>query len=151
MKTKLRAVKAAFVGFGEVNTPREIIDRKCRKTRKQIEAQGIEIIWTDPVTDDPQGNDVARARKELANQHFDLLIVCVAGWIPSHAVISVIDDYKHKPMLLLGLTGWKEQGRFITTADQAGTNALRKAMADLGSSRAGIFPHQSIVPHADFC
>ena len=129
---KLRAIKAAFVGFGEVNTPREIIERKCSNAREQIEAHGIEIIWANPVTDDREGRDVAKARMELANKDFDFLIVCVAGWIPSHAVIAVIDDYKHKPMLLLGLTGWQEQGRFITTADQAGTSALRKPMADLG-------------------
>jgi sugar phosphate isomerase/epimerase len=103
---KLRAIKAAFLGFGEVNTPREIIERKCRNVREQIEAHGIEIIWTNPVTDDREGRDVAKARRELANKNFDFLIVCVAGWIPSHAVIAVIDEYRHKPMLLLGLTGW---------------------------------------------
>jgi L-fucose isomerase-like protein len=35
-------------------------------------------------------------------------------------------------MLLWGLTGWVETDRFITTADQAGTTALRKPMQDLG-------------------
>ncbi len=35
-------------------------------------------------------------------------------------------------MVLLGLTGWDEADRFVTTADQAGTTALRKPMADMG-------------------
>ncbi|MFA6290245.1 MAG: hypothetical protein WC637_00615 [Victivallales bacterium] len=35
-------------------------------------------------------------------------------------------------MLLWGLTGWQDGGRFITTADQAGTTALRKPMEDMG-------------------
>ncbi len=129
---RLPAIRAGFVGFGEVNTPRDIIERKCRVARKQLVDLGLELIWTDPVSDDPDGRDVARARSELAKADFDLLIVCLAGWIPSHAVIGVIDRFKHKPMLLWGLTGWQEGGRFVTTADQAGTTALRKTMQDMG-------------------
>ncbi|MFA6472198.1 MAG: hypothetical protein WCU00_09185 [Candidatus Latescibacterota bacterium] len=128
----MRKIKAGFVGFGEINTPRDIIVRKCNQARELIEAEGIELVWTDPVSDDPEGSDVQRAKKELAAEDFDVLIICVAGWIPSHAVIDVIDMFRHKPMLLWGLTGWTEEGRFITTADQAGTTALRKPMEDLG-------------------
>jgi len=62
---------------------------------------------------------------------FDFLIVCVAGWIPSWAILRVIEPFKHKPMLLWGLTGYREGDRFITTADQAGTTALRKPMRDM--------------------
>ena len=129
----MRKIRAGFVGFGEVNTPRDIIDRKCETARKQLAAQGIELVWTAPVSDDPAGKDVARARKELSRGgDFDLLVACVAGWIPSHAVISVTEPFKHKPVLLWGLSGWHEAGRFITTADQAGTTALRKPMEDMG-------------------
>jgi L-fucose isomerase-like protein len=128
----MRPITAAFVGFGEINTPREIITRKCAEARRVLEAEGLQLVWTDPVSDDPAGNDVARAKAELAGQDFDLLILCLAGWIPSHAVIAIADAFRHKPMLLLGLTGWDEGGRFITTADQAGTTALRKPIQDLG-------------------
>jgi L-fucose isomerase-like protein len=128
----MNRIKAGFVGFGEINTPRELIERKCAEARRLLEAEGLELVWTEPVSDDPAGADVARARAELAGQDFDLLILCLAGWIPSHAVIAVADVFRHKPMILLGLTGWEEDGRFVTTADQAGTTALRKPMADLG-------------------
>ncbi|NLX95510.1 MAG: hypothetical protein GXY83_04980 [Rhodopirellula sp.] len=128
----MRKAKAAFVGFGEVNTPREIIERKCAEARRLLEEQGIETIATEPVSDDAEGRDVARAQAELAGREFDFLIVCLAGWIPSHAVIGVVDPFRHKPMLLWGLSGWTEGDRFVTTADQAGTTALRKPMADLG-------------------
>lgn len=125
-------IKAGFVGFGEINTPRELIDRKCAAARAELEAAGLELVWTEPVSDDPAGADVARAQAELAPGDFDVLILCLAGWIPSHAVIAVADVFRHKPMILLGLTGWQEGDRFVTTADQAGTTALRKPMADLG-------------------
>jgi L-fucose isomerase-like protein len=125
-------IRAGFVGFGEINTPREIIEHKCAAAQAQLEAAGLQLVTTAPVSDDPAGADVARARAELGREDFDILILCLAGWIPSHAVIAVADLFRHKPMILLGLTGWEEGNRFVTTADQAGTTALRKPMADLG-------------------
>ena len=62
----------------------------------------------------------------------DCLVLCVAGWIPTHAVIRVTDHFRHIPMLLWGLTGWMENGRLITTAPQAGTTAIRPAMEAMG-------------------
>jgi len=124
--------KAGLVCFGEVNTPKEVIRRKAGEARRLLEAAGIDLVWTDPVSDDPAGSDVARAVKDLSRQDFDLLILCVAGWIPSHAVIAVVSPFRHMPLLLWGLAGWVEGGRLITTADQAGTSALRKPMEDMG-------------------
>jgi L-fucose isomerase-like protein len=124
--------RAAFVGFGEVNTPRAIIERLCSEARRRIEGRGVDLVWTEPVSDDPDGKDVARAVSDLARADFDLLILCIAGWIPSHAVIAVADRFRHKPMVLLGLRGWNEGGRLVTTACQAGTTALRKPMSDMG-------------------
>ncbi len=86
-----------------------------------------------PVSDGPAGEQAAQAVRELkAGGDFDLLVVCIAGWIPSCAVFNVIESFKHKPIVLWGLTGWQDGDRFVTTADQAGTTALRKPMADMG-------------------
>ncbi len=129
----IRKIRAGVVGFGEINTPREFIDQRCAEAARLLEQQGLELVVTAPVSDDPEGLHVARAVRELkAGGEFDLLIICVAGWIPSWAVFSVIEPFKHKPMILWGLTGWQEGDRFVTTADQAGTTALRKPMADMG-------------------
>ena len=151
----MRKIRAGLVGFGEINTPREMIERKCDEARRWLEEKGIELVCTEPVSDDPEGKDVARAKAELADKDFDLLVICVAGWIPSHAVIDVVDQFKHKPMLLWGLSGWNEDGRFVTTADQAGTTALRKPMQDLGYAfkyvvnRMGCpVPMESIMSYA---
>ncbi|MEI6875364.1 MAG: hypothetical protein WCL50_09580, partial [Spirochaetota bacterium] len=123
---------AGFVCFGEVNTPKAVIVRKAEEAKRLLGGIGIDLVTTDPVSDDPEGRDVARAVRELGQGDFDLLILCVAGWIPSHAVISVLTPFRHKPLLLWGLAGWVEEGRLVTTADQAGTSALRKPMEDLG-------------------
>jgi L-fucose isomerase-like protein len=132
MKVNQTKVNAAFVGFGEINSPKQLIDDKCMEALKEILSLGFNVTTTPTVTDDPERADVRRAVKELKKEDFDLLIVCVAGWIPSHAVISVTSSFKEKPMILWGLAGDIINGRVVTAAPQAGTTALRKVFEDLG-------------------
>jgi L-fucose isomerase-like protein len=129
---EIRKIRAGFVGLGEVNTPKEFIVGRCAEAARLLEQEGLELFIAAPVCDDPQGREAARAVTELSKNDFDLLIICVAGWIPSWAVFSVIEPFKHKPMILWGLSGWQDGDRFVTTADQAGTTALRKPMEDMG-------------------
>ncbi len=121
METRdMRALKAGFVGFGEVNTPREFIEPRCAAAAGWLKARGVDLTAADPVSDDPAGAQAARAAKQLAAGEWDVLVVCIAGWIPSWAVLRTIQDFRHKPMVLWGLSGWQDGGRFVTTADQAG-------------------------------
>lgn len=125
-------IKAAFVGFGEVNTPKELIIKKCHTAEENLKKEGLELISVYPVTDDYEEKDIRSALDKLKGQDFDCLIVCIAGWIPTHAVVKITEQYRHKPMVLWGLCGWCEGDRLVTTADQAGTTALRKTFYDLG-------------------
>ena len=52
-------MKIAFVGFGEVNTPVEIIERKCGKALEDLKKSGAEIYSIYPVTDDYDGPERA--------------------------------------------------------------------------------------------
>ena len=124
--------KTAFVGFGEVNTPVDIIVSKCKAAVESLEKEGLDLIPVYPVADDYEEKDIAKAHAALAGKEFDCLVLCVAGWIPTHAVVKVAEKYRHLPMVLWGLCGWREGDRIVTTADQAGTSALRKTFADLG-------------------
>lgn len=132
MHSKNPLAKAAFVGFGEINSPQELIKRKCYTALEEVKSLGIDIITTDHVTDDPKGIDVERAIKAIKNADFDFLIICLAGWIPSHAVIAITNESRCRPMILWGLAGDIENGRVVTAAAQAGTTALRKVFGDLG-------------------
>ncbi len=147
--TAERKAKAGFVGFGEVNTPRELIVNRCAAAARMLEEKGLELFVTAPVCDDPHGNEVARATSELAHRDFDLLILCVAGWIPSWAVVNVIEPFKQKPMVLWGLSGWQDGDRFVTTADQAGTTALRKPMQDMGFTFRYVATKRGQKPDTD--
>ncbi|MBR5140260.1 MAG: hypothetical protein IKV16_04315 [Clostridia bacterium] len=124
--------KIAFVGFGEVNTPADIIIRKCKAAEEGLKKEGLDLISVYPVTDDYEEKDIKKAIAALENQSFDALVVCIAGWIPTHAVVKVTEHFRHKPMVLWGLCGWVEEDRLVTTADQAGTTAIRKTFYDLG-------------------
>lgn len=126
--------KAGFVGFGEVNTPRDVVDNKTNAAKKLLVENGFKLVTTGSVVDDEMGMEAERAIRDLKKDDFDLLIVCITGWIPSHTVIKVISEFKEKPMVLWGLAGNSKDGneRLATTAGQAGTTALRKPMEDMG-------------------
>ena len=124
-------VKAAFVGFGEVNTPIDIIVNKCKAAEEGLKKEGLDLVSVYPITDDYEEKDIKKAVDALKGQEFDSLILCIAGWIPTHAVVKVAEYFREKPIVLWGLCGWMEGDRLVTTADQAGTTALRKTFADL--------------------
>ncbi|MBX7122165.1 MAG: hypothetical protein K1X42_08540 [Opitutaceae bacterium] len=141
MKLLSNNITVGFVGFGEVNTPREIIETKCKSASAVIATLGVKLLTTDPVSDDPAGQDVKRAVRELTREPIDALVVCIAGWIPTYAVVNVLQELRHVPMLLWGLSGCYEDGRLVTTAGQAGTTALRKTMQDLGYRFEFVFDY----------
>lgn len=117
-----------FVCFGEINTPFERLRLKHDEAVKELNGRIGEVVDAGIVIDDPEYAYAKKALEKLAGQDFDCLIVCVAGWVPTHAVIYVTDHFRHIPMVLWGLCGWYENGRLITTADQAGTTAIRPAL-----------------------
>ena len=124
--------KIGFVGFGEVNTPVDVIIKKCSEAEKALKAEGLDLVSVYPVADDYEETQVNDAVNKLKKENFDALVVCVAGWIPTHAVVKVTEHYRHLPMVLWGLCGWYEGDRLVTTADQAGTTGLRATFEGLG-------------------
>ena len=59
--------KAAFIGFGEINTPKEEIENNLEAAKKELEKLGIELITTDYVYDDLERQEAERAVAELKN------------------------------------------------------------------------------------
>ena len=127
MTAKPESCTVGFVGFGEVNTPRPLIEMRCQAVAEALRTAGLRLHATAPVADDPAGEQARRAVEELKAGAPDVLVLCVAGWIPSWAVFRVIEPFKHLPMLLLGLSGWSENGRWITTPTRPVTNGAADA------------------------
>ena len=120
-----------FVCFGEINTPIERLQMKHDEALAVLQKTVDGIVDGGLVIDDPAYETADAAYAKLASLDLSCLVVCVAGWVPTHAVIRVTDHFRHIPMVLWGLCGWKEKGRIITTAEQAGTTALRPAFEAL--------------------
>ena len=123
--------KIGFVCFGEINTPFERLEIKHNHALEALSALDTEILDAGIVIDDAAYKTADSAIAKLHGYDMDCLIVCVAGWVPSHAVIRVTDVFRHTPMVLWGMCGWYENGHIVTTADQAGTTALRPAFEAL--------------------
>ena len=117
-----------FVCFGEVNTPYERLVLMHDGAVETLKALGGDLLDAGVVIDDAKYETADAALDKLKARDLDCLIVCVAGWVPTHAVIRVTDPFRHLPVLLWGLCGWKENGKIITTAGQAGTTAIRPAL-----------------------
>jgi L-fucose isomerase-like protein len=117
-----------FVCFGEVNTPFERLRIKHDDARQTLDSLGGNVHDAGIVVDDAKYETADAAIAKLAAQELDCLILCVAGWVPTHAVIRVADRFRQLPVLLWGLCGWMENGHLVTTADQAGTTAIRPAL-----------------------
>ena len=121
-----------FVCFGEINTPIERLQMKHDQALAALQAQVEGVVDGGLVIDDPAYKTADAAYAKIAGFDFSCLVICIAGWVPTHAVIRVTDHFRHVPMILWGLCGWTENGRIITTAEQAGTTALRPAFEALG-------------------
>lgn len=124
--------KVGFVCFGEVNTPFERLRLKHDEALSTLMTMNYGLTDAGIVIDDAEYKTADAAVAVLKNAEFDCLILCVAGWIPTHAVIRVTDVFRNVPMILWGLCGWYENGHLVTTADQAGTTAIRPAMEAMG-------------------
>ncbi|MEA4966101.1 MAG: hypothetical protein VB055_09805 [Oscillospiraceae bacterium] len=124
--------KVGFLCFGEVNTPFERLQLKHDEAAAALAELDLELLDAGIVIDDADYRTADAAVEKLLPFQMECLILCVAGWIPTHAVIRVTDRFRHIPMLLWGLRGWYERGRLVTTADQAGTAAIRPALEALG-------------------
>ncbi len=119
--------KIGFVCFGEVNTPFERLKIKHGAALRTLNSVTGTVYDAGIVIDDAAYATADAAIEKLLAADPDCLIVCVAGWVPTHAVIRVTDAFRYLPMLLWGLCGWMEGGRLVTTADQAATTAIRPA------------------------
>ena len=109
--------KIGFAGFGEVNTPVDVIVRKCKAAEEALKEEGFDLLSVYPIADDREEKQVTAASEKLMSEPLDALVVCVAGWIPTHAVVKVTEHFRHLPILLWGLCGWYEGDTLVTTAD----------------------------------
>ena len=60
--------KIGFIGFGEVNTPVDVIIRKCAAAEKALKDEGLDLVSVYPVADDYEETQVKGAVEALAKE-----------------------------------------------------------------------------------
>ena len=98
-------MKIGFIGFGEVNTPIELLISNVNDAKERLAHNGIEVTYGELVTDDIDRHGSDEAIERLSCSSLDVLILCVAVWIPIYALIPTEDSFKNVPMILWGLCG----------------------------------------------
>jgi len=78
-----------FVTFGEVNTPFERLQLKHDGALEILKALPITVVDAGIVIDDTAYETADAAIAKLKPAEFDCLLVCAAGWVPTHAVVRV--------------------------------------------------------------
>ena len=75
--------------------------KKYLKLMQPIEFGGDMIDTVDK--DKCEEKDINKAIEYFSGKDFDCLVVCVAGWIPTHAVIKVTEKFRHIPTSMFSL------------------------------------------------
>ena len=96
-------LKTGLVCFGEVNTPYEKLVSLYGEAKKSLLSLDYELGDAGIVIDDSEYKTAGEAVDKLKGFDMCCLIVCVAGWVPTHTVIRVVDEYRHVPIVLWGL------------------------------------------------
>lgn len=100
---KTRKISAEFVGFGEVNTPKGFIVKRCATAAKMLEQQEIELIKTASVSDDPEGGNAA--------VFMSLIATCKANGINPHEylkdILARINSHPFRKLAELVPHNWK--------------------------------------------
>ena len=63
----MKMSRIGFVGFGEINTPVDVVIRKCSAAAAALEGEGLELVKAYPVADDPEEKQIGEALATLAS------------------------------------------------------------------------------------
>jgi L-fucose isomerase len=116
-------LKAGYVSFGTQYYKPENLKAISARAERQLEAAGIELARTDPVTG--EGREPERAIAELKGRDWDFLIANIVNWIEVRGVTRVLMAFRDRPLLLYSMGGFTEGNTLICPAAGAGVAAIR--------------------------
>ncbi len=119
----MEALRAGYVSFGTQYYKPENLKMISARAEKQLEAAGIRLLRTDPVTG--EGPEPERAIAELKKGDWDFLIANIVNWIEVRGVMRVLMEFRDRPILLYSMGGFTEGDTLICPAAGAGVAAIR--------------------------
>jgi len=119
----MEKLKAGYVSFGTQYYKPENLKAISARAESQLEAAGIQLARTDPVTG--EGKEPERAIAELKSRDWDFLIANIVNWIEVRGVSRVLMEFRDRPILLYSMGGFTEGDTLICPAAGAGLAAIR--------------------------
>lgn len=119
----MESLRAGYVSFGTQYYKPENLKMISGRAEAQLEAAGIELVRTDPVTG--EGREPERAIAELKAGDWDFLIANIVNWIEVRGVTRVLLEFRDRPVLLYSQGGFTEGDTLICPAAGAGVAAIR--------------------------
>ena len=119
----MEKLKAGYVSFGTQYYKPENLKTISARAESELEAAGIELARTDPVTG--EGREPERAIAELKAGDWDFLIANIVNWIDVRGVMRVLMAFRDRPILLYSMGGFSEGDTLICPAAGAGVTAIR--------------------------
>jgi L-fucose isomerase-like protein len=119
----MEKLKAGYVSFGTQYYKPENLKAISARAESQLEAAGLELARTDPVTG--EGKEPERAIAELKARDWDFLIANIVNWIEVRGVTRVLMAFRDRPILLYSMGGFTEGDTLICPAAGAGVAAIR--------------------------
>ncbi len=116
-------LKAGYVSFGTQYYKPDALRAISARAESQLEAAGLELARTDPVTG--EGREPERAIAELKARDWDFLIANIVNWIEVRGVTRVLMAFRDRPLLLYSMGGFTEGDTLICPAAGAGLAAIR--------------------------
>lgn len=119
----MEKLRAGYVSFGTQYYKPENLKMISGRAEAQLEAAGIDLVRTDPVTG--EGREPERAIAELKAGDWDFLIANIVNWIEVRGVTRVLLEFRDRPVLLYSQGGFTEGDTLICPAAGAGVAAIR--------------------------
>lgn len=121
--------RVAYVPFSYPDYPRDLVERFMNESKEMLRGIGLDFIDLDPVI---TFKDVSKAVSRLRGEEFDLIIANIVSWVEAPNVIAVLEEFKHKPILLWSHTMFRQDGELLTLGPLPGAGVIRQSMEEMG-------------------
>jgi len=122
----------AIIGFYSHAHSAERMKKRIDNAVKQIEDYSPGLDFLGYVSDHcklDENNLKDKLNKNISQ--YDNILFILAGWVESTAIINILSDCSHKPLIVLSLAGYYTDNGLIAPAGAAAASLLRPTLEDL--------------------
>ena len=128
---KVQPTKVIILSVGDQQYPQDDLAKVIDRVRAGVRSlPSAEVVYEAKIMNDPDADKVAA---EVAELHFDAIIVNYVSWHITPYIMRTLKDYPTVPVLVWGIGGWTDaSGKLIAPASAAGTTAIGPVLRQFG-------------------